>query len=76
MLGLRGERRTSLVSCIPPQGIADAEIKIPSAENPALSKFLSCALGVGENIALRASPAAEYSALLIFALPVRLTPFS
>ena len=35
-------------------GIVDAEIKIPSAENPKLSKAPSFQPGVGQNIALHA----------------------
>ena len=38
---------------------SDAEIKIPCAENPELSKVLFLTLTVGQNVALHASAAAR-----------------
>ena len=50
----------------PQWGTADTEIRVPSAENPELSKvILSLKPGVGQNIALCASPTARISAFLI-----------
>ena len=38
---------------------ADAEIKVLSVENPGLSKVFSVKPGIGQNIAMHASPAAR-----------------
>ena len=46
---------------------ADAEIKVPSAEIPELSRVLSFKLGVGQNVAFHALPTARNCAFLIFA---------
>ena len=40
-------------------------VKIPSADNPELSKVLSSKNGVGQRIALHASPAVRDSTFLI-----------
>ena len=56
------------------QGTADAEIKIPSAENPELSEFLPLKPGVADqNIAMHASHTARNSSLSNFYSP---NPFS
>ena len=44
------------------RGTAEAEIKVPSAENPELSAVLSVKPGGGQNIVLHVSPAARNSA--------------
>ena len=46
-------------------GTADAGITVSSAENPEFSQVLSFKLGVGQNIALRVSPAVEDSFFFI-----------
>ena len=59
----------------PQWGTAGAEIKAPAAENLELSKVLSFQAGVGQNIALRASPAAGNTILLICTFPFYSTSF-
>ena len=44
-------------------GTTDAEIRVPFAENPELSKVLCLEPGVGDNVALHALPAARNYAL-------------
>ena len=56
------------------QGIADAEITIPSAENSDQSKVLSFQSGVGRNIAMHALPTAR-NFFLMSALSVHSTSF-
>ena len=45
------------------------DIKLPSVQNPELSKFLSVQPVLGQNIDLNAPPAARKSLLLIFTFP-------
>ena len=42
----------SSISAIPQQGTADAEIKVPSFENPELTNVLLLEFGTGQNIAM------------------------
>ena len=49
----------------------DAEVKVPSAANPGLLKGFSFQPGVGQDMALHASPTARDSSFLIFYLPIR-----
>ena len=55
-------------------GSADAEIKVPSLENPELSQVLSFKPGVraGQIVAWRASAAAKHSVFVIFAFLIHL----
>ena len=53
----------------------DAEILVPSAKIPELSKAVYFTPGAGRNIAIHALPAARMSAFLIPAFPVHSTPF-
>ena len=57
---------------------ADAEDKVPSAENPGLSEVLSFKPGLGHNIAMHASPNARifFSPFLISTFLVHSTSFS
>ena len=67
-----------LPETIPPPAYlctADAEIKVPSAEDPELSKVLSFTPGLGQKIVLRASPTARNYAFLIFAFSFHSTSF-
>ena len=52
-------------------GSAEAEIKVPSAENPDLFKFLSFQPGVDQNVDLQDSPTASN----LFVLPLHLLYF-
>ena len=49
---------------------ADAEIRVPSADNPKLSKVLSFEPGVSQNTASQALPAARNSTLLLYTFQV------
>ena len=51
-------------------GTAEAEAKVPSAENPPLSKVTAFTSGVGQTIALLTSPFARDSAFLMSACSV------
>ena len=51
-------------SSSPQWGTANAEVKVPSAENPALSKVFSFKPGLDQNIVLHASPAARNLSLI------------
>ena len=46
-------------STLPQWVTADAEIKVPSVENPELTHVLPLKLGVGQNLSMHASPAAR-----------------
>ena len=60
----------------PVVGVADSNIQFSSAENPELFKALSFKLGIGQKIALHASPTVLTYALLISAFPVHSIAFS
>ena len=49
-------KRGNFFKRIPQQNTTDAEIKVPSAENPKLSRVFSDIPRVGQNIASHASP--------------------
>ena len=46
-------------------GTEDSEIKVPSVENPELTNCLSLKPGVGQNIAMHASPTARNNLLVL-----------
>ena len=54
---------------------ADAEIKVPFPENPALSKVFSLKTRVRETIASYGSPTASSYACFMSAFPVLTTPY-
>ena len=71
--------KETVVSCQtdPQWGTADAEIKVLSVENPGLTNVLPLKLGVGQNIAMHASPTARnYFLVLISTFPVHSPSFS
>ena len=56
---------------LPSRGTVDAEIKVPSVENPYLTSYLPLKLGVGHSIATPISPTARnffYSGSIHFPL--------
>ena len=59
----------------PASGTADAELKVPFAENSEKLKVLSLKPGVGEDIALHALHTAMNAVLLVFAFSIHSTSF-
>ena len=55
--------------------LTDTETKVPSAEDPQLSKILSLMSEINQNVALHASPTARKSACLMSAFLVHRPPF-
>ena len=59
------------------QSETDAEMKVPSVENTELTHVLLLKPGVGQDIAIHASPTARnFVLVLIFTLPVHSPSFS
>ena len=58
----------------PQRSTADAEIKVPSGENPELTNGLSLKPGVGQNIATHASLTAKNVFLVLISIFAVLSP--